>query len=91
MIKFNTPESLNGSQLRKELAAAGVPITSGHDSIELDGNGDLWLDIKETDKTKAKAVVDAHVAINNPKILTVAEKLEMVGLSLDELKAAISA
>ncbi len=91
MIKFNMPESLNGSQLRKELVAAGVAIASGYDSIELDGNGDLWLDIKETDKTKAKAIVDAHIGLSTPKVLTIEEKLESIGLSLDELKAAISA
>jgi hypothetical protein len=90
MIKFNTPKSLNGSQLRKELVAAGVAISTGHEAIELDSNGDLWLEIKETDKAKAKAVVDSHAGSNNSKVLTVQEKLDMVGLSLDELKAALA-
>jgi hypothetical protein len=90
MIKFNAPKSLNGSQLKNELKDAGVAIAEGNDAIELDGNGDLWLDIKETDKAKAKAVVDTHVGIDNPKVLTIEEKLQVVGLSINELKAAVA-
>lgn len=90
-MKFNTPKSLNGSQLRKELTAAGVSISDTNDSIEVDGNGDLWLDINDSDKIKAKAIVEAHIGVNNSNNLTVAQKLEMVGLSLEELRSAISA
>lgn len=91
MIKLNAPQTLNGSQLKKELIAGGVIISTSPDSIEIDGNGDLWLEIAESDKAKAKAIVDAHIGLSTPKVLTIEEKLETIGLSLNELKAAISA
>ena len=88
MIKFNKPQNLNGAELIDELTAAGVTVT---DSPYLDAHGDLYLDIKDADASKAEKVVAAHngsVSIKEPSI---AEKLASVGLSLEELKAALSA
>jgi len=86
MIQFEKPNNLNGKQLMDELVAAGVAIT---EPPLLDGNRKLWLEIKATDKTKAQPIVDAHVGIDTVKVLTVAEKLAIVDLSIDDLKAAL--
>jgi hypothetical protein len=51
MIQFTTPENLNGAELVKELNDNGIEVTG---KPFLDGNNDLWLDINESDKTKAK-------------------------------------
>jgi hypothetical protein len=61
MIEFTKPESLNGAQLLAELASEGV-IVKG--KAHLDDNLILWLDIASKDKTKAEAVVSAHVGID---------------------------
>jgi hypothetical protein len=67
MIKFTKPENLNGAKLIEELLTAGIksiPKTrstpNGYEPPLLDGNGDLWLDIKESDKAIAEAIVQAH-------------------------------
>lgn len=86
MIKFTKPENLNGSELVNELKAAGVNTT---DFPTVDGNGDLWLPIATKDEAKAKAVVAAHNGTTEQKPLTIEQKLESVGLSLDDLKVAL--
>lgn len=86
MIQFETPQNLNGEQLINELIASGVTIT---EPPLVDGNRNLWLEIKATDKTKAQAVVAAHEGIDTVKVLTIEQKLATVGLSLDDLKAAL--
>lgn len=91
MIKFNAPASLIGQQLKKELNAAGVKIDLGADSIEIDGNGDLLLAIAAKDEAKAQTVIDAHTPIFAPAQITIEQKLESIGLTIEELKAAISA
>ncbi len=88
MIKFDKPANLNGTQLRAELNAAGVEISSKNGAVELDGNGDLYLDIKSADKTKAKAIVDQHIAQPTPEP-TIEQKLASVGLDLGDLKTAL--
>lgn len=88
MIKFNKPENLNGAELLDELTAAGVIVA---DSPYLDAHGDLYLDIKDSDASKAEKVVAAHngsVSIKEPSL---SDKLATVGLSLEELKAALLA
>ena len=71
------PVQLNGDQLQLELNAAAVYV----------GENGLVID---SDKTEAqvKAIVDAHIPIPKPE-LTLAEKLASVGLSVDDLKAAL--
>lgn len=86
MIKFNKPANLNGSELIAELNAAGVKIT---EAPELDGNGDLWLDIASKDQAKAEPVVAAHNGTTVASEPTVEQKLASVGLNLDDLKAAL--
>jgi hypothetical protein len=64
MIKFTTPEKLDGQLLNDELIAAGITIlTQRQDGFVfpyMDGNGDLFLDIDEKDKNKAAKVVADH-------------------------------
>jgi hypothetical protein len=87
MIKFDKPQNLNGAELLAELSSGGVSVT-GLPSI--DENGDFWLDIKTTDKTKATPIVAAHNGTLIAPEPTIAEKLASVGLSIEELKAALA-
>jgi hypothetical protein len=89
MITFNKPLSLNGEQLRKELNDAGIVISDNSEAVSIDENDLLVLDIKDTDKIKAEAIVAAHNGTQTPREFTVNEKLASVGLSLDDLKAAL--
>jgi hypothetical protein len=86
MIQFTKPTNLNGTELLAELNAAGVSIT---DFPLIDGNGDFWLDITEADKVKATAIVAAHNGTIIAPEPTIADKLASVGLSIEELKAAL--
>ena len=86
MIKFQKPVNLNGDQLLSELNAAGIAV---NDFPVLDGNEILWLDINANDIEKAKNVVSAHDGKDNPKVLTISDKLASIGLSIDELKSAL--
>lgn len=89
MIKFDKPENLNGAELLSELAVVGIILDPITQPPLIDGNGDFWLDINEADEAKAAAVVAAHNGTTVAPEPTVADKLASVGLSLDELKAAI--
>jgi len=92
MIKFNKPINLNGSQLRKELNAAGVKIDDTPGAVYLGENGDLFLDINNKDKTKAEAIVNAHIGIDETQARAEAKaaaqaKLAALGLTVDDLTA----
>lgn len=68
MIKFETPKKLNGQQLNDELLAAGIELLQ-YKNNELcfpymDGNGDLYIDIKEKDIKKATEVIKNHIGID---------------------------
>jgi hypothetical protein len=89
MIKFNKPTNLNGAELIDELASVGIILDKNNQAPVLDGNGDLWLDINLSDEPAAAAVVAAHNGTTVAPEPTIADKLASVGLSLDELKAAI--
>lgn len=89
MITFIKPEKLNGEQLRNELNAAGVEISLDSTSVAIGENETLLLDIKQTDEAKALPIVTAHFGVDTPKEITVTEKLASVGLSIEELKAAL--
>jgi hypothetical protein len=86
MIQFTKPTNLNGTELLAELNAGDVYII---ESPVIDGAGDFWLDITETDKAKATPIVAAH----NGNIValepTIADKLASVGLSVTDLKEAL--
>jgi hypothetical protein len=87
MIKFNKPTNLNGAELLAELKAGGI-VVAGLPLI--DENGDFWLDVKEADKTKAAPIVATHNGTLVAPEPTIAEKLASVGLSIEELKAALA-
>lgn len=83
--KFKQPKTLDGKQLIDELVLEGI-IAADVPSIDVEGN--LWIDIDPKDEAKAISIVAAHVA--NAKELSVADKLASVGLTIDELKAALA-
>lgn len=83
MIKFNKPQNLNGAELKTELATVGIIVEEIFDFA----NGTIGF---ETDnESAAAAVVAAHNGTTVAPEPTIADKLASVGLSLDELKAAI--
>lgn len=88
MIKFTKPTNLNGIELLEELNAVGVSIT---EPPFVDGNGDLFLAISDANAKKAEAVVAVHNGNIIPKEPTIEDKLASVGLSINELKAALLA
>lgn len=86
MIQFNKPVNLNGTELLDELKGVGVTV----EGLPLiDENGDFWLDIKPADKAKATPIVAAHDGTTIAPEPTVADKLASVGLSIEDLKAAL--
>lgn len=86
MIKFEKPANLNGKELVEELAAGGVSVS---DVPEIDGDGNFWLHVKESDKSKAQTIVAAHNGTQIVAEPTIDEKLASVGVSLDDLKSAL--
>jgi hypothetical protein len=86
MIQFDKPQNLNGAELLDELKTVGVTV-EGLPLIDEDGN--FWLDITETDKVKATPIVDTHNGTTVAPEPTIADKLASVGLSIEELKAAL--
>jgi hypothetical protein len=89
MITFTKPENLNGTELRSELNTAGVVISNAPESVAIDENGNLVLDINSNDEAKAKKIVDAHNGTTVAPEPTIADKLASVGLSIEELKTAL--
>jgi hypothetical protein len=87
VIKFNKPENLNGAELIEELKTAGVAIT---ESPYVDAKGDLYLEINDADAKKSEAVVAKHDGSTVATEPSIAEKLASVGLSIEELKTALS-
>ena len=89
MIKFNKPETLNGEQLLTELKLVNIKI----DRFPfIDGNGDFWLAISESDKVKAEPIVAAHIGIDQTEAKAQAKaeaeaKLAKLGLTPDDLRA----
>jgi Ser/Thr protein kinase RdoA (MazF antagonist) len=86
MIKFDKPINLNGEELLNELAANGVACNK---PPFIDGEDNLWLDIKQADEPNATAVVAAHNGTTVSPEPTIEDKLASVGLSLPDLKAAL--
>jgi hypothetical protein len=82
MTTYPKPENLNGAELIAELAATGIEVNRVQD------NGDNTITLETTDN-KAEAVVANHNGTTVAHELTVAEKLQSVGLSVDDLKAAL--
>ena len=86
MIKFNKPVNLNGTELVAEIRAAGVTIND----IPILEDGELWLDIEAKDEVKVAEIVANHNGTIIAPEPTIEDKLASVGLSLAELKAALS-
>lgn len=86
MITFNKPANLNGAELLAELAAASV-VVAGLPVDDAQGN--LLLDIKKADEAKATPIVAAHNGTTVAPQPTVADKLASVGLSIEDLRAAL--
>lgn len=89
MIEFDKPENLNGAELLTELAAIGVNLDPIEQVPHVDGNGKLWLDIQTKDKDKVQKVVSAHNGNIVAPEPTINDKLASVGLSINDLKAAL--
>jgi hypothetical protein len=88
MIQFDKPTNLNGAELLAELLAIGVIVTG---LPLIDENGEFLVGHqKQTDKTKATPIVAAHNGTLVAPEPTIAEKLASVGLSIEELKAALA-
>lgn len=90
MISFNKPINLNGSELRDELNLAGIAISYDMDSVIVDGNDNLLLDIAENDKKEAEKIVAKHNGSIIPKEPTIQEKLESIGISIEDLKSLLA-
>jgi hypothetical protein len=90
MIRFDIPKNLNGFELVEELETAGVTVIEedGRKAPVIDTQG-LWLNIAQSDEAKAKPIVAAHSGTMVAPEPTINDKLASVGLSVDELKAAL--
>ena len=75
--EFEIPAFIDGTQLKAELGCDDVYI-----------RGDKLVISGSLTEAEAKAGLSAHVKIVKPEP-TVAEKLASVGLSVDDLKAAL--
>ena len=79
---ITTNKKINLAQLDAELKAGGLNMDS------LNGTNTITaIDPKITD-AKLEAAIAAHTAIDDPEP-TIADKLASVGLSIDDLKAAL--
>jgi hypothetical protein len=79
-----TSKDINLTQLDKELGSKGLVADFN------DHNKKIILPADESDVTEAQleAGIAAHIALPDPEP-TVADKLARVGLSVDEIKAAL--
>jgi hypothetical protein len=82
-MNFTKPQALNGKQLKDELKTQGITV----EVIEDDGQGQISFDVEKAKEGLAASIVAAHVGID--KEPTIVEKLESVGVSLNDLKAAL--
>ena len=94
MITFNKPENLNGAQLRNELNAGGVEISNHRNSVCVNGEGQLELEIKASDQIKAAEIVAAHIGLDTSINLAAVKasaqaKLAALGLTDDEVAAIL--
>jgi hypothetical protein len=89
LIKFDKPANLNGTELLDELAVAGIVLNKDTQIPLVDGNGDLWLDVKSSDKSKVEEVLASHNGTIIAPQPTAADKLAAAGLTVDDLKALL--
>lgn len=88
MIKFDKPQNLNGLELRQELTTAGIQISNDPFAVIVENN-ELYLDISAKDAKLAETIVATHNGTTISTELTIADKLQSVGLNLDDLKTAL--
>ena len=88
MIKFNKPNNLNGTELLDQLSAADITVNSR----PLDDGNDLWLDISESDKDKAKSIVTAHNGTVTAPDNSAARQaiLDRLGITAEEAQILLS-
>ena len=87
MKTFNKPSNFNGAELVEELLAVGIHTdTTKFPICELNN---LYLDVTDEEYETAAAVVAAHNGTTVAPEPTIEDKLASVGLSLDELRAAL--
>lgn len=89
MIKFDKPTNLNGSELLSELQAVGIVLDITTQAPLIDGNGDLWLDVKSADKAKVLEVIAVHNGPIKAPEPSIEDKLASVGLNVLDLKSAL--
>lgn len=89
MIKFDKPLNLNGAELLDELATIGIVLDLATQAPVIDGNGDLWLDVKSADKAKVAEIVASHNGTIIAPTPSIEDKLASVGLTLPDLKQAL--
>jgi hypothetical protein len=85
MIQFTKPQNLNGEELLDQLKIAGVDAKNP----TLDDNDIFYLDLADKDMAKAKSIIEAHNGTMIGPEPTIDQKLASVGLSLNDLKAAL--
>jgi len=76
-FEFALPAAINGDQLKSELNAEDVYVV-----------GNALFVVGNFSKSEAETIIAAHKPIA-PKEPTIEEKLSSVGLSIEELKAAL--
>jgi|LakMenEpi03Aug12_release.lakeMendotaPanAssembly.Ray.scaffolds.fasta_scaffold27418_5 hypothetical protein len=79
---ITTTKKINLAQLDAELKAGGLNMES------LNGKNTIWPVNDNITEAKLEAAIAAHTAIDDPEP-TIADKLASVGLSIDDLKAAL--
>lgn len=82
---FTKPQNLNGTELIIELASVGVTVNR----LTLEADGQLNVDIISGDAKKAETVITAHNGSTKAPEPSIDEKLALVGLSVNNLKAAL--
>lgn len=83
-MEFIKPRNLDGNLLEIELKDIGISLPPR--SITVIGDF-LYLDVDEDQKELVQQILDNHVPKPRPEP-TVAEKLQSMGLSLEDLKSA---
>lgn len=89
MAIFTKPKNLNGAELRNELRLTGIEISDESSAVAINEDGNLVLNILDSDIEKAAKIVEKHDGTTLPPEPSIQEKLASVNLSLDELKAAL--
>lgn len=83
MAIFTRPQNLNGAELLQELAKVGLIVS------EIIDYSDGTIEFDVTDIAKAEAIVNKHNGTVIAPELTIEQKLDLVGLKLNDLKVAL--